>query len=32
VTGRAVSSFLSDHDVERDVVIQAFVLAPRETQ
>ena len=31
LTGRPVSSFLSDHDVERDIVIQAFVLTPPET-
>jgi uncharacterized protein YbcI len=29
LTGQPVSSFLSDHDVGRDVVIQAFVLKPR---
>jgi len=29
LTGRKVSSFLSDHDVERDIVIQAFVLVPQ---
>ena len=31
LTGRRVSAFLSDHDVDADVVIQAFVLerAPR---
>jgi uncharacterized protein YbcI len=26
LTGRPVSSFLSDHDVDKDIVIQAFVL------
>jgi uncharacterized protein YbcI len=29
LTGRKVSSFLSDHDVERDIVVQAFVLVPQ---
>lgn len=28
LTGRHVSAFLSDHDVDEDVVIQAFVLEP----
>ncbi len=28
LTGRRVSAFLSDHDVDQDVVIQAFVLEP----
>jgi uncharacterized protein YbcI len=28
LTGRHVSAFLSDHDVDQDVVIQAFVLEP----
>ena len=28
LTGRSVSSFLSDHDVDKDIVVQAFVLAP----
>jgi uncharacterized protein YbcI len=32
LVGRAVSAFLSDHDVERDIVLQAFVLAPRERE
>lgn len=29
---RRVSAFLSDHDVDKDIVVQAFVLAPREAR
>ena len=32
LTGRQVSAFLSDHDVDEDVVIQAFVLEPGPTR
>jgi uncharacterized protein YbcI len=32
LTGRRVSAFLSDHDVDNDIVVQAFVLAPREAR
>ena len=28
LTGQHVSAFLSDHDVDEDIVIQAFVLEP----
>ena len=31
LTGQHVAVFLSDHDVDEDVVIQAFVLEPRST-
>lgn len=31
LTGQRVAVFLSDHDVNEDVVIQAFVLEPRST-
>jgi uncharacterized protein YbcI len=30
LAGRRVTAFLSDHDVDKDIVVQAFVLAPRE--
>ena len=29
LTGRGVEAFLSDHDVEKDIVIEAFVLRPQ---
>jgi uncharacterized protein YbcI len=31
LTGQHVSSFLSDHDVDKDIVVQTFVLEPRPT-
>jgi uncharacterized protein YbcI len=29
LTNRPVSAFLSDHNVDEDIVVQAFILAPR---
>jgi uncharacterized protein YbcI len=31
LTGQHVSAFLSDHDVDEDIVVQTFVLEPRST-
>jgi uncharacterized protein YbcI len=31
LTGQHVSAFLSDHDVDKDIVVQTFVLEPRST-
>jgi uncharacterized protein YbcI len=31
LTGQRVSAFLSDHDVDEDIVVQTFVLEPRST-